>query len=746
MVPLATVSDPSLVVPNIAQALSLQEVPGRPLVEVLKAFLAARQALLVLDNFEQLLDAGPVVTELLAACPSLTVLVTSRVLLRVYGEHNFPVPPLPFPIGSEQVDPDALLQFDALRLYVERARALDPDLELTEGEVVAVGEICARLDGLPLAIELAAARSNVLSPQDLLSRLGSRLELLTGGARDLHHRQQTLRATLEWSHNLLDERRQRLLARLGVFAGGCTLETTEAVCDPARDLDVLGGVSTLIDSSLLLRADGRGSGEGKRRFWMLETVREYAQEKLEESGEAGELRRRDAQFYLTLAEETEPQLRGPRQLEWLERLRAEDDNLRTALSWGLEEELGLAVRLVAALWRAWFLRGQFGEAERWLSEALSIRGVASPAVEAKALLGWAHIADYTTNSARVGQLAEESLELYRRAGDRCGMAAALAIPNIRVERWLEWREEAVQLAREVGDPWLLGCVLCRLGDELPDIGELERAVVVLEESLTLARRTGDRWLTGSVLFILGKVVGYQADWARSLELLGESLQLHEELGDRLGIAYALFAMARAAFWQGKYAEARELTQRRLSIAEELDDQRGIASCMWWLSLVACEEGDHERAGSLAERSLKVVDERAEAGMSAGAAEVCAWAALQRCEYAEAADTYRRALRLFLRWAEESTEGSQSGVVLCLLGLAAVAQARSETTRAARLLGTLEALEDGPYHPSRCSLYESCLASVQTALGEEAFEAARAEGRAMTAEQAVEYAGKGIEGD
>src|SRR5215207_8989962 len=342
-VALAAIADPTLVAPAITRTLGLAESGNQTAEELLEGYLRDRQVLLVLDNFEQVLESASLLDALLSAAPGLKVLATSRTALRLYGEHEFPVPPLSLPDIASLPPVEHLTRYEAVRLFVDRARAIRPDFSLTEENAPAVIEICSRLDGLPLAIELAAARIKLLPPQAMLSRLGNRLKLLTGGARNLPERQRTLRNAIAWSHEMLDEGEKTLFARLAVFSGGSTLEAIEAVCDAEGDLpvDALDGVSSLLDKSLLRQEEGL---EGEPRFAMLETIREYAREELEESGDAEEVKRAHAEYFLALAEEADPELKGPGQLEWLQRLETEHDNMRAAFTWALrqeEVELGL---------------------------------------------------------------------------------------------------------------------------------------------------------------------------------------------------------------------------------------------------------------------------------------------------------------------------------------------------------------------------------------------------------------------
>src|SRR5215210_1326398 len=408
---LGTLTDVELLLPAVAETLGVRETGEQPLFESFKDYLSERRLLLVLDNFEQVLGAAPTVTELLAGAPGLKVLATSRTSLRLYGEHVFPVPPLTLPDLERPPPLERLTQYEAVGLFVERAQAVKPDFKVTNESAPAVAEICVRLDGLPLAIELAAARITMLPPKALLRRLSSRLKLLTGGARDLPERQRTLKATIEWSFALLDEGEQVLFGRLAVFSGGRTLEAIEAICDADGDLpmDAFEGVSSLLDKSLLRQEEGPG---GEPRFVMLETVHEFAREKLGKSAEAEEIKRTHAQYFLTLAEEAPPELRGPNQLEWLERLEAEHDNMRAAISWALErKEVEVALRLGGALSWFWSVRGYYSEGRRWLEAALAMDGRGSPEVRAMVLAGAGVLASEQGDLDRAQESCEAGLAL-----------------------------------------------------------------------------------------------------------------------------------------------------------------------------------------------------------------------------------------------------------------------------------------------------------------------------------------------
>jgi predicted ATPase/class 3 adenylate cyclase len=573
-VPLATLTEAELLIPTVAETLGVRETGEQPLDESLKDYLSERRMFLLLDNFEQVLDAAPQVTELLAEAPGLKVLATSRAPLGLYGEHVFPVPPLTLPDLKRPPPLERLTQYEAVGLFVERARALKPDFKVTSESAPAVAEICVRLDGLPLAIELAAARITMLPPKAMLQRLTSRLKLLTGGARDLPERQRTLRATIEWSYALLDEGEQLLFGRLAVFSGGRTLEGIEAICDAEGDLpvDAFEGVSSLLDKSLIRQEEGPPNGEP--RFVMLETVHEYAREKLEESGEAEEIRRRHAEYFLALAEEAEPQLKGAEQLEWMDRLEVEHDNLRAALGWCFgrrKAEEGL--RIAGALTRFWHVRGHMSEGRRWLEEGLAKAnsdGVA-PSARAKALVGLGlAVEGQEGDYEKAALLYEEGLALYRELGDREGIANCL---------------------------YNLGFLLAY------NRGDHERATALLEESLEIYRELGGEHDIVSLLTALAIVATTQGDLTRSVTLAEEALSRSREAGDAASVARSLGNLSYAVVLLGDYERARVLAEEALAMSREQGNTLFIFVALNNLGLAVRESGDHKRAASLLREAL-----------------------------------------------------------------------------------------------------------------------------------------------
>ena len=605
-VPLATLTEAGLLIPAIAETLGVKETAEQPLDESLKDYLSERSLLLVLDNFEQVLEAAPQVTELLAEAPGLKVLATSRAPLGLYGEHVFPVPPLALPDLKSPPPLARLTQYEAVRLFVERAQALKPDFKVTNESAPAVAEICVRLDGLPLAIELAAARITMLPPRAMLHRLTSRLKLLTGGARDLPERQRTLRATIEWSHALLDEGEQLLFGRLAVFSGGRTLEAIEVICDPEGDLpvDAFEGISSLLDKSLLRQEEGPG---GEPRFVMLETIHEFAREKLRKSAEEQEIRRTHAEYFLTLAEEANPQLRGPNQLEWLERLEAEHDNMRAALSWASESnEAEVALKLGGALSSFWLWRDYHSEGRRWLEEALTMDGRGSPEVRAMALAGagWLAVDQGDLDSAQ--EACEEGLELLEHEAREASEAKLLLLACLG---WVAWHreelgqasellEKGLALSWEMNDTWWLANSLFLFAIVPQSRGDYERATELYERSMDLFREQGDKQGLAHCLNNLAMMVYAQGDLGRAVQITEECVALHRELGNKGGVSMGLDNLGWIALLQDELGRAADLYRDSLSLSWDSGLNLIVQSALEGFACVAGAKGEAERAARL----------------------------------------------------------------------------------------------------------------------------------------------------
>jgi predicted ATPase len=604
--PLATLTEAELLLPAVAETLGVREVGEQPLGETLKDYLLERRMLLLLDNFEQVLEAAPAIAELLAAAHGLNVLATSRAPLGLYGEHEFPVPPLTLPDLERPPPLERLTQYEAVGLFVERARTVKPDFSITNESAPAVAEICVRLDGLPLAIELAAARIKMLPPRAMLQRFGSRLKLLTGGARDLPERQRTLRATIEWSFALLDEGEQMLFARLAVFSGGRTLEAIEAICDTNGDLpvDPFEGVSSLLDKSLLRQEEGPN---GEPRFVMLETVHEFAREKLGQSAEAEEIKRAHAQYFLTLAEEAYPELKGANQLQWLERLEAEHDNMRAALSWALErKEAEVALRLGGALWWFWWMRGYYSEGRRWLEEALAMEGRGSPEVRAMALAGVGELASEQGDLDRAQEAGEEGLELL---ANEAREASETKLNLLSCLGWVAWEregydqakqlfEEGLALSREMSDTWWLATSLSNLAVVSHFLGNSEKATELYEQSMVLFREQGDKRRLATCLNNLAMVMCSQGDLGRAGKLIEEPVALLRELGARGVASIGVCNLGWIALLQDDLGRAAELYRESLTLSWDTGVNPVVQRTLEGFACVAGAEGDAERAVQL----------------------------------------------------------------------------------------------------------------------------------------------------
>ena len=574
-VPLSPLRDPALIASVIVQTLGIREAGGQSPLELLKKYFqdsSREPVLFLLDNFEHLIQAAPVVADLLAIAPNLKILVTSRAALHVYGEHEFPVPALGVPDSQAKSSIDALSQFPAVALFVQRAVAAKPDSELNQQNASAVIEICARLDGLPLAIELAAARIKVLSPSAMRTRLASRLQLLTGGARDLPQRQQTLRAAFDWSHDLLTPAEQKLFRRLSVFVGGCTLEGVEAVCDTKGDLelDLLDGMSSMVDKSLLQQLE---QANGESRFSMLETIREYAREKLEASGEEAATKRSHAAYCLVLAEEAAAPESGAEGAEGRERIALEHDNFRAGLDWLTESgDADWGLRLGTALFRFWESREYLAEGRDRLGKVLRMPAAAAPTkARARALFSAGVLATEQGDFAAADALILESLEIGRKLGDTQGVAVTV---NARA-------------------------VVAR------DQGNVALAHSLFQESLTLWRELGDLKAIARALSNLASVLKMQGEYDLARSICAECRAIFEGLGDRTGAAWSLANEGDVARDQGDSAAARALIEQALAIFRELDDRWGIAGTLADLGTLAREEGNCAAALPLYRESLKI---------------------------------------------------------------------------------------------------------------------------------------------
>jgi predicted ATPase/DNA-binding CsgD family transcriptional regulator/DNA-binding XRE family transcriptional regulator len=654
---LAPVADPELVAYTIAQTLGVKEVPGQSITDTVKGFLGERRMLLVLDNFEHVVVASPLVTDLLTVCPNLKALTTSREVLHVYSEHEYPVPPMALP-PSDAEPPDDPAQYEAVRLFVEHATAVRPDFALNENNIASVVEICRKVDGLPLAIELAAARVKILSPQALLARMDHRLHVLTGGAKDLPPRQQTLRNAIEWSFESLKDPEKALFRRLGVFAGGCTMEAAEQVCAGPGDItgDFLDRMGSLVDKSLLRQTEQH---DGEWRFFMLETIREYALEKLEESGEEHDMRVRHAEFFMDLAEDAAPNLTSAKRTLWLSKLDAEIDNMRAVLTWsqtpGGDPVTGL--KLAGALGRYWYLRNYANEGRKWLDEGfVAATGVSVPLrIRARALYAAGLLRIWHSDYAPGQEYLEESVALWRETGDERSLAWALtelgvaynlgviyqplqqsvktdrqkaiAVTQEAIEIFtrlddkfgLAWSlsdlgdlefgcgefdktvtlyEQALALFREVGDVKGVSDGLAQLGRHDTQAGEYDRARRRLEEALELQKDLGDKWQRAHILRSLGDLELLRGNAEKAVSHYTPSLQLFKELGDRRRVPILTRSLGNAAQRQENYEEAYKLYRESLSLYRDLDVPEGISLTLAGLAAILAIHGEARRGAEL----------------------------------------------------------------------------------------------------------------------------------------------------
>ncbi len=572
-VELAPISDPDLVPQAVARTLMIKEEPDRSLTETLTRDLGPTELLLVLDNCEHLVEACATLTEiLLRSCPNLKILTSSREVLAIDGERNWPVYPLSSPT-ARGLDAEELERFESVRLFVERARYRLPGFTLDTRNAASVAEICRRLDGMPLAVELAAARVGTLSVAQISVRLERSLKLLESRERTVPERQRTLRAALDWSYALLDDEERELLRRLSVFAGGFTLDAAEAVGAGEEDErnEVLDLLSSLVDKSLVLT----GEQDGEIRYRLLETVRQYGLEKLQGSGEAEQARGRHAGYYLALAEAAEPELKRRQQVIWLARLEREHANLRAAMRWLLEEgEVDTAVRLSWALWLFWWYHGHQGEGRRYAEEILESADALPDELLAKAVYVRAAVSYGLEDLNLTMRLCEESAALFRRAGDRSGLAVTLGVQGIA----------ALQK------------------------GDAERAQAIFGEGLALFRELGDKWGIVSTLAHLGIIPFSMGDHAQAVRYFDEALKLSQDIGGRIPAAYiSLYNLALIARSEGDHERSRELYFEGLELAVEVGDKANVAYCLEGLAGLIGHRGEPGHAARLYGASKAILE-------------------------------------------------------------------------------------------------------------------------------------------
>jgi len=741
-VSLAAINDFSLVASTVAQALGVRETGDHLLLDLLKDHVRDRHLLLLLDNFEHVVAAAPLVSELLAACAQLKVLTTSRTPLHVRGEREFPIPPLAVPDPNHLPPLEHLAQYDSIRLFTARAIDVRPDFSVTDENARAVAEICRRLDGLPLSIELAAARIKLLPPQTLLARLTNSLKLLTGGARDSPARQQTLRDTIAWSYNLLDEAEQGLFRRLAVFVGGCTLEAAEKVCDIDGDLrtDVLDGMASLLDKNLIRQQEGEAD---EPRFDMLQTIREYALERLNESGEAQAIRQAHASFYLALAVEAEPTLRGALQSLWMGRFMAEHNNMHAALAWlkdADEMNAEAALRLAGTLliFSPW--RGHWKEGREELTRlAASPDARSHTAAWAKTLYAAGSQAlfesDWQLGRAYIGQ----ALAMYRELGDREGcLSAATSLEELAIAYldydWADGlHEQNLGWFQELGDKEGIATTLSGMGFAAQYQGDCARAQALLEEALALRRELGNKVGIATTLIGLGRVAHARGDYIREQELLEQAVALNREVGNWHDISWSLRHLGEVLRIRRDYARAMTLFEECLTLVREMADTYCTGDTLRLLAMLAYEQGDDKRATLLGEESVILLRQMGSKSTLAAVLTLLARVALSHGGTERAGELCKEGLHLLQEWTNKQY------VIEALMALAGVMTAEGHPVRSARLLGAAEALSEASgtlMTPGEQYEHGRGVAAARRQSGEVTFAEAWAQGRAMTLEQAI----------
>ena len=606
-VPLEPISEAELVVPAIAKVLGVKESSGQPLLQSLHEFLRQRQLLLLLDNFEHVLEAAPAVAEILTACPGVKVLATSRAGLHIRGEWLWPVSPLAAPGNAWRASLTAAARFPAVELFVDRARAVQPTFALTETNVDDVCRICADLDGLPLAIELVAARSRTLTPAELVDRLGDRLALLTDGPRDVPPHQRTLRGTIDWSYHLLSPAEQVVFAWLSVFVGGCSLRAAEAVAGPADlPVPVADAVAALADKNLLRIEEGP---DGQRFALMLATIREYALERLACSGDEGPIRERWAAFYLELAQTATEELGGEQQGRWLRQLDAEQHNLRAVLGWYTERgNAADALRMLAASWRFWHIRFRQAEGLRWVDQVLAMPGHHDERRRAQVLCGAGWLAVDQYDRVMANGFFTESLTAYRKLGDQRGMADALH----------------------------------GVGTVAQADGDAGRAATLFEESLHRYREAGvDEGVAWSLDHI-GSATLELGGYAQAEQHFAEGLIIFRRLRHGWGMALALHHLGLSALALGRHTDAHDRFEEALAIFTELDNSWGVAICLLYLGHVALGSGENDTAAGYFTQALHASEDQSDAPGAARALAGLASLAVSEGNLVQAARLFRRA--------------------------------------------------------------------------------------------------------
>jgi predicted ATPase/class 3 adenylate cyclase len=799
-VELAPLTDPDLIPQTILSTIGVGEQAGKLPLEILKEYLPEKKVLIVLDNCEHLVSSSAqVANALLNAAPKLKILASSREALGVKGEASYPVPSLSLPDIKHLPVIEQLSRYEAVRLFIDRALLVAPHFVVDKDNAPFIAQICYRLDGIPLAIELAAARLKMMSVEQISARLDDRFHLLTGGARTALPRQQTLRALIDWSYDLLIENERLLLRRLSVFAGSWTLEAAEKVCVGQDDIlpyDILDLLTQLVNKSLVVVMERSQSGE--TRYRMLETIRQYAREKLLEVGGSEIIRQQHLAYFVDLAEQAEPHLRAFDMVRWLDRLEAELNNIRAALEYALESNIEAELRMASALWWFWHIRGHKSEGADWLERALSIEalergekplssdrtlirgkalyvtgffrtilgelnkgtvlsnesltlfrelGPAGKRGMAYALHNLAHDSRQQQDTGQAKVLMKESLDLFEEVGDKFGMAQCLAFLGGPWEEDPEMRarmlQEGLALYQEIGDKDGMAITLMLLGDLALWQGDYKKSTTRFEASLALFRELRNKGAMSLALRWLGRATRAQGNYGQAITILEEALVLGQELGDKFPIASSYDDLGLVAQSQGEYERATQLHEDALTLFRELGNKHAASYTLSHLGFAALAQGDNRQAAKKFEQALATSREGESKFGEASALYGLGRAVQSQGNYALTPKFYMDAIVIFREISDPE------GVAYCLEGFAvlAITQNQFESSslrveglrRAARLFGAAETL----YNPLRFEMsaaerakYDQAEAAARASLGEEAFAAAWAEGQKMTLEQAV----------
>jgi non-specific serine/threonine protein kinase len=739
LVELAPLSDPASVVQTVATVFGVREVPGHALLDTLIDYLRARELLLVVDNCEHLTAAAAdLAAALLRTCPKVRVLATSREVLNAHGERIYRVPLLSIPDAGRRVLVQDLAHFDATRLFLERASLSNPNLEIADAQAPLVVDICTRLDGLPLAIELAAARARVLSIEQIAKRLDDRFRLLTGGSRTGLPHHQTLRATVDWSYDQLTDDERSLWRRLSVFAGSFPLDAVEAICADEYTEDVLELLVRLVDKSLVI-VDATSTDV---RYRMLETIRTYGRDRLREVGEHLEWTRRHLAWHLRVAEEAETHLRGPDQIQWLDRIELDYDDFRQALEWAATDETAReeGARLAVALVRFWSLRGYLREGRAWLEGIVAARGLPA-ALRAAAGYGAGLLAFHQGDNARAEAMSTDSLALCRQLGDTQGIALALNVLGSLARNRGDYRqaaallEESIAICRRAEHTWALADALNILGVAARRQGDRDGATALFEESLTLWRALGDKSGLATSLGHLGVVARQHGDYERARVLHEESLALRRELGDRRSTAAALSSLGVVAYFQ-EDRQAATLVEESLELSRELGDKLSIAAALNTLGMVLHRQDHIDRAQQVLEEGLRLSEELGDPLNTATAMCNLGHVVLRRGDYARAAALHAKSLRTF------RDLGGTAGALESLAGLAKVSAALGDPERAAHLMGAADAFRTASavtLPPPEAADYEQAVAAIRRRLPDATFAAAWAHGQATSLDDILDDA-------